>query len=267
MVPRPKRSPEFEHYCKTLKCPNGHARSLRYVEGSGEVVGDLELRDRLLLENPIPAVEQNLGTNRFLHRLRQFNHELWGALSFDRFRIDSAIECMICQAQWPVFLQQNPLFTIISEKGPRLIETPYLTEKCPPHDGRNSIKDFMEKKSYSQIWVKKLEVDWERATTRGTKTSASLKAAIEGVGIDYKIERRFEERLSSRYSLLSETQTVSGSDIEVPVIAGKITQVTINWVQIWHEYECEVRLEDGRIMVVPYRIPVKLSPGYEITHT
>uniref|UniRef100_UPI001C0EC594 hypothetical protein n=1 Tax=Arthrobacter globiformis TaxID=1665 RepID=UPI001C0EC594 len=105
-----------------------------------------------------------------------------------------------------------------------------------------------------------------RVELRATNASSGLKGSIKGIGLDQRLEHRFEESLKSRYALSSEMRTSFTSTVEVTVPAGKLTEVTVNWMQIWREYESEVRLENGQVLIIPYRIPVKLSCGYEINH-
>src|SRR5690348_9757479 len=106
-MPRRQRSREFEHYRKTLQCPNGHRHALTFIEGTGDLVENLGMRDRLMLENPLSRFEDRLASIELVGRLRQFNHDRSGGLSIQRFRFDSMFACDTCGDQWPVFVQRE----------------------------------------------------------------------------------------------------------------------------------------------------------------
>jgi hypothetical protein len=82
---RSKRSVEFQHYCKTLSCPQGHRGTLIFREGAGEILPNLQLRDRMLLEHPTPAIARATESLSFLSKFRSFNHELTGAVIITAF--------------------------------------------------------------------------------------------------------------------------------------------------------------------------------------
>ena len=100
-----QRSKEFEHYRRTLRCPNGHRYALSFIEGTGQPVENLPLRDRLMLENPLPRFDERIASFERIGRLRQANHTRSGGMTIRLFRRDSMFACDTCGDQWPVFTQ------------------------------------------------------------------------------------------------------------------------------------------------------------------
>jgi hypothetical protein len=252
---KPRRSPEFDNYCRTLRCPVGH-RHMRFVEGSGEIVSDLNLKDRILLENPFTRHEQQIDKAMgVLRRLRQFNHNLHRAVAIERFRDDSAIECAECACRWPVFLPQYRHVEFLRPVGEthrimtalgtdvRMIGHPeWITE--------TSITTEFEKK-----WTQRLEVAWERGSVTEASSSVDVSGSIGGVELTTGTRQRIEETLKSHWSLVSEEQRTSKQSVSTVIPAGVIAKIFFTWKQVWEETRCEVAIDDEKL-TLPYRVAV-----------
>jgi len=255
VVPKANRSKEFDHYCKKLTCPNGHHHQIRFIEGVGDVVTDLRLRDRFRLNHPFPRMEHGHDSSPMLRGLRAKNDRIFGGISIERFRVDSEIECGICAERWPVFQGRASKFEIVDMHTIRTFTTPLVTETSRLDNSGGSVAARMST-DFEQAWTERIEVDWERATTTGTTTSTSLQGPIGAKDILVRrVDHRFEETLKNRIALTSEKQQKSGKTIEVTVPAGRVVLVTLEWKQVWSEVECKVRIDgdESRILLVPAR--------------
>jgi hypothetical protein len=263
-VARRQQSPEFENYRKTLKCPNGHRYSLTFIEGTGEVVQNLRLRDRLILENPLPRFEDQMASVGIARRLRQLNHDHNGGLSIQRFRLDSMFACATCRGQWPVFVHPEP--RIIDTRVTGLSETPVGSEGRRQDQTRSSTNQKCTLE-FSYEWAERIEVGFEQLRSQEDTRSASIKQSYHPVEISTGVQQRITESLKVHHSVSSETRTTSTQRNEYELPAGKLTVITIHWKQIWKECECRVRLpDDDSTVLIGYRVAHSMTFDQQVEH-
>ncbi|HEV8222344.1 MAG TPA: hypothetical protein VGQ05_18900 [Streptosporangiaceae bacterium] len=264
MARRQQHSAEFEHYRRTLQCPSGHRHALTFIEGAGDVVGNLPLRDRLILENPFPQLDDRVAALPRLGRLRQRNHDRSGGLVIERFRLDSMFSCATCRDQWPVFTQ--PGLRIIGDRETGLRETPIGTQELRV-DRRQDSTDVTLALEFRHEWVRRLEVGFERVTSAETTRSAGVKAAYGPAQLSAGLQHRITEGLKATYSF--STQATKTTTVTIPheLPARKITVITTHWKQVWQEHECQVRLPgDGETVRLPYRIAFDVTFDQRAEH-
>jgi hypothetical protein len=245
------RTPEFETYRRTLRCPNGHRDTLRFIEGSGEIVTDLRLRDRLLLEVPTAKHEPQVAS-RIIRQLRIVNHRAFGAVPIEHLRVDSEIECAACATRWPVFFP--PSFDLMEGETRRLHTLLGSDERIV--DNRTWPTQAELSLEFERSWTRRLEVEWEHGTINGQVRSTSLGTSIYGFGLNAGIQRRVETTLKSRLSLTSEVRETSKHSIRVSIPPRMIAKVVGTWKQVWEETDNFLSLDDGTEIVVPYRVAV-----------
>lgn len=249
---RRQRSPEFEHYRRTLQCPNGHRHALTYLEGDGDVVENLSLRDRFTLEDPFPKLGGRVSSIELFGRLRQLNHDRSGGLSISRFRADSSFTCDVCGRQWPVFVQQE--LEIIDHRETGLSQSPIGSEERRL-DHTRSLNNSKMKLTFTRRWTERVEVTFEQATTTEKLRFAGIKGSFGPFSASAGTKQRITDNLKAVHSVMSETEKTATQEIEYELPAGKVTVITIHWKQVWRECECRVRLPDsGEIARIPYRV-------------
>jgi hypothetical protein len=264
---RPRRSPEFDHYCKTLTCPTGHRGRLRFLEGEGEIVRELRFRDKMLLEDFRPRLETSAGSIRWLDQLRSFNREVTGAVAIKRFRRDSRLECLQCNLRWPVFVDEDATFEMLGERERRRFDTALGTD-ARIADGRRSAVDSTITLVFERRWSQRIEFAWERATTYGIGGHAKVTVPLApGTEFLAQLQPKFEQTVKSRLSFHEDTETFSRATIDVPVPAGSMARILIHWKQIWEEVVNEIRMvTTGQLLRVPYRHTVEVAFDHEIAH-
>jgi hypothetical protein len=260
---RYQRSRAFEHYRKTLRCPNGHRYALSFSEGEGEVVRRLGLRDRLMLENPLSRPERDAEPVAALESLRRSNHERHGALVIKQFRVDSHFACGTCGGQWPVFERGEARVLNIRERD--RFETP-LTPEVIRHDQTAATTDAVWEVELSRGWNMRIDVDWEHAQTSQTTAKVGAKAKVLGVGLGADVQRQVTDSLKQRSSVSLEVQESRRYKTEYILPAGVITHIVIFWKQVWQRYEFSVRLPDGLIVETTYSLPVDVRYDHEVRH-
>jgi hypothetical protein len=263
-MPRRQRSREFEHYRRTLQCPNGHRHALTFIEGTGEVVENLGVRDRLMLENPLSKFEDRVASIELVGRLRQFNHDRSGGLSIQRFRFDSMFACDSCGDQWPVFVQRE--LKIIDYQKAGLSQTSIgLDERRL--DWTQSRTDSKYTLEFTHEWVKRVEVGFEALTSHEKTRSAGIKGSYSPLAINADIQHRITESLKFAHSVTSQTRKTSRQEVEYVFPAGKVTVIKTFWKQVWQEYECHVRLPDrDKILSIPYRVAFDVTFDQKVEH-
>lgn len=263
-MPRRQRSREFEHYRKTLQCPNGHRHALTFIEGTGDMVENLGMRDRLMLENPLSRFEDRLASIELVGRLRQFNHDRSGGLSIQRFRFDSMFACDTCGDQWPVFVQRE--LKIIDYQKTGLSQTSIGLEKRRL-DWTQSSADSTCTLEFKHEWMKRVEVGFESLTSREKTRSAGIKGSYGLLAMNAGIQQRITESLKLTHSVTSQTRKTSRQEVEYVFPAGKVTVIKTYWKQVWQKYECRVRLPDrDKIVSIPYRVAFDVTFDQEVEH-
>jgi len=200
---------------------------------------------------------------RTLDKFRKWNDKAAGAVSIERFRLDSAIECMECGGQWPVFFRQ---VEVIESRAPHLLTTPLGTEPKLLNNRHGNAEAKMVA-VFEQSWTERLEVSWKRASLRESSTSVGAKTSANGVGLNVGMQRRVQETFESISGVASETRRTRSETIEVTVPAHTEKQILAHWKQLWQEVECDLRFTDedeGRIWSIPYRVAVSLVFDHEI---
>ena len=249
---RAQHSKEFEHYRRTMRCPNGHRYALSFIEGTGQVVENLRLRDRLILENPLPKLDERIASFERIGRLRQLNHARSGGLSIQRFRRDSMFACGTCGDRWPVFVQ--PELKVVSYRETGRTVTAMGSEERRL-DRTQSSRDSKCTLEFTREWAVRIEVGSERLTSREQSLSATVKGSPGPLEISAGAQERIIESLKSTHSVTSETRRTTTQRVEEELPAGKVTVITTFWKQVWQEYVCDVRLPDrDGIVRIPYRI-------------
>ncbi|MCX5328132.1 hypothetical protein [Streptomyces sp. NBC_00140] len=233
---------------------------MTFIEGEGDVVTNLRLRDRLRLDHPFPGSEQILESAHILKRLREKSNDTFGGTNIGRFRMDSEIECEICGERWPVFQRRATKFEIIDVRTIRTFTTPLASETSHLDNSCSSVAARMSA-PFELTWTERIEVSWERAVTAGTTTSMSLKGPVGAGEILARVDHRLEETLKDRFALASEKQQRSGKTIETTVPAGKTLLVSLEWKQVWNEIEYKLRLDgdNSRILLIPARHAITVS--------
>jgi hypothetical protein len=261
---RLQRSREFEHYRRTLQCPNGHRHALTFIEGTGQVIENLRLRDRLMLEDPLYKSDDRIASIELFGRLRQFNHDRSGGLSIQRFRFDSMFACDVCDDRWPVFIQRE--LKILDYRVTGLIETPIGTEERRL-DWTRSKTDSTRTLTFTREWVDCVEVGWEQLTSRDQSRSAGVKGSHRPLEINVGIQQRITESLKETHSVKLQTKVATTQAVEYKLPAGKITVIRIFWKQVWEEHECRVRLPgNDEIVPIPYRVATKVASDEAVEH-
>ena len=264
MARRHQHSEEFEHYRRTLRCPNGHRHALTFVEGTGEVAGNLPLRDRLILENPFPPFDARVAALPRLGRLRQRNHDRSGGLIIQRFRLDSMFACATCGDQWPVFVR--PGLRIIGDRETGLRETPIGTEELRVDRSQDST-DLTLALQFRHEWVRRIEIGFERVSSAETTRSVRIKGAWGPAGISAGLQQRITEGLRAAHHFAAQTTKTTTVTIPHELPAGKITVITTHWKQVWQEHECQVRLPgDSETVRLPYRIAFDVTFSQRAEH-
>jgi hypothetical protein len=264
MARRQQHSKEFEHYRRTLRCPNGHRHALTFVEGAGDVVGNLPLRDRLILENPFPQLDDQVAALPRLGRLRQRNHDRSGGLVIERFRLDSIFSCATCGDQWPVFAQ--PGLRIIGDQETGLRETPIGTEELRIDRTQDST-DLTLALEFRHEWVRRIEIGSERLTSAETTRSAGIKGTYGPAELSAGLHQRITEGLKASHNFTAQATKTTTVTIPHELPAGKITVITTHWKQVWQEHECRVRLPGGgKTVQIPYRIAFDVTFSQRAEH-
>jgi hypothetical protein len=266
LMAKPVRTPEFHQFCRTLKCPNGHKRSVRFIEGAGDVLRDLSMRDRVLLENPTTRLESHSDSMRRIGWLRAMNHDLFGGVAIERFRTDSEIECALCSMRWLAFVQEGSQYQIIAEHGlPRRVTTPIGTD-TRRLDRRGSIVDSTATIHLEQTWIERLECVWERTTNRSHSIKASAKGNVGAASLSSEVQSGIQRSLRQTLTRSTEVQHKFSQSIDVPIPAGRLAIVDITWKQVWEESDCEVRLGENQSVIVSFRRAVDLMFDDAVRH-
>lgn len=261
---RHQRSPEFEHYRRTLQCPNGHRHALTYLEGSGQVVENLTLRDRLTLENPFPWLNGRTPVELF-GRLRQMNHDRSGGLSIIRFRADSSFTCCVCGGQWPVFVQQE--LKIVDHRETGLLSQTPIGSQERRLDHTHSLENSKMKLTFKRKWTERVEVGFERVKMREVTRFAGMKGSYGPLSASAEIKQRITDNLKETHSVVSETEKTTVHEREYELPAGQVTVITIHWKQVWRECECHVRFPGNEeIARIPYRVADDVVFDEEVKH-
>lgn len=267
LMERPKRSAEFDHYCRTLRCPRDHKRTMRFLEGSGEVVTDLEFRDRRLLDFPMSRHEEKLRSITWLERLTRANQELVGAVSIPRFRLDSMIECSACGERWPVFYRRPVDVQIIREVSRRRFMTDLGTVEQTV-DNSQGLVENKQTLGFEREWTHRMQWSWDRASAISATATVSAKATVHGVGVSADAQRRIEESVKSQLAFSSETKKTTRQTIDVVVPPRTVARVVLTWRQVWEEVECDVRWgADGTVVRVPYQLAIDVIVDHAVRHT
>jgi len=262
---RLQRSKEFEHYRRTLRCPNGHRYALSFIEGTGQVVENLRLRDRLILENPLPKLDERIASFERIGRLRQLNHARSGGLSIQRFRLDSMFACATCGDRWPVFVQRE-LKIVGHRETDRTTETPIRSEERRL-DHSQSSRDSKCTLEFTQEWVQRIDVSLEQLTSHEQSLSAAVKGSHAPFEISAGVQERITESLKVAHSVTSETRKTTTQTVEYVLPAGKVTVITTFWKQLWQEYEFGVRLSgNDDIAWIPYRVAADVTFDQSVQH-
>jgi hypothetical protein len=182
---RSKRSVEFQHYCKTLSCPQGHRGTLISREGAGEILTNLQLRDRMLLEHPTPAIAGKIpGLSEQVQIFQSRTHR---SSNNHRFREDSELECIQCNKRWPIFLDESATFDIIREHDQHRLETPLGTDTRLA-GGRNSVKDSSLTFTFERQWFQRIEFEWEELTAYGVGGEATIAVPLPNANLLAKLK-------------------------------------------------------------------------------
>jgi hypothetical protein len=264
---RPKRSAEFQHYCKTLTCPQGHRGTLRFLEGEGEIITNLQLRDRMLLDHPTAAIERASRSVGVLGKLMSLNHELAGAVTIRQFREDSALECIQCNMRWPVFLDEDTTFDIIGEHARRRFEVALGTDTRFAA-GHQSVVDHTLTLTFERHWSQRIEFLWEEMTAYGIggETKVEIPLPIGGNFLA-RLEPKFERTIKSRLFIREKTERVSHATIDVLVPAGSRAKILLHWKEIWQEVVYDIRLvSTGQVLQIPFRSVEDVVCDHEISH-
>jgi hypothetical protein len=203
---------------------------------------------------------------RVIGRLRSLNHELFGSVAIERFRSDSKIECRLCDMRWLVFLAEHSEYRIIAEHGPpRRLTTPLGTDKMK-RGRRGALVQTSAAIELEQTWTEWSECLWERTTVKTTSISASGKAKAGPIHLGGEVQRLIENSIRSTLSSSSGTQQTFRQTIEIPIPAGTVATIIINWEQIWEEVDCEVRITDDQTVIVPFRRAVGVIFHDDVRH-
>jgi hypothetical protein len=267
VMTRPKRSPEFDHYVRTLRCPNNDRGSLRYIEGTQLVITDLELRDQKLLKYPVRKLEQRMRAIRTLDWLNRLNDEFSGAMTIERFRSDSAFECLVCGGRWSVFYQDEPRVTHVGGgKYKGVVETDLGTEPLY-RTTKDAAAQARVTKSLKKTVSTSVQFDWEQRHLRDVTSKANAHVGLPGVGgvsmgLNGELQRRIEEEVTKRISQSVHTELEVADQIELTIPAHVDQVVEIQWKQVWQVWVCSVSLrgpgDDVREIEIPYMIPERL---------
>jgi hypothetical protein len=92
----------------------------------------------------------------------------------------------------------------------------------------------------------------DSAETRSRSTAARAGLAVSLAGLE--IERAIEQSLRSSLSLSAEIEQI----LEVMVPPGARLTVRLHRKQIWQEGDARVRLADGTVAEIPYRVAVEV---------
>jgi hypothetical protein len=104
-------------------------------------------------------------------------------------------------------------------------------------------------------WQQRLEVDSEATRSRSTAGKAGLAVSLARL----EIERAIEQSLRSSLSLAAEIEQILEQTLEVTVPPGARLTVRLHWKQIWQEGDVRVRLADGTVAEIPYRVAVEVT--------
>jgi hypothetical protein len=252
------RSEVFDGFCRTARCPKGHRGSIVFVEGTGAIVTDLSFRDRMLLENPVVNSTSN-GIPRFMLKLRHLSGELSGKITARVFRTDSAIACGPCGRQWPALVPAIGGLRVLSERPVRIESSPLGTQ-VKRIDHRGATVDTTVTLEVSCGWTRSLEVEWERATERSSSAEAGLKAGQ----LTLSTRTDITESLCERRNIVDEQQQTLTTKLEVSVPPRSVTEVEIDWKQLWQVVECEVQLPGDVIVHLQYRVATTADFDYRL---
>jgi hypothetical protein len=263
---KPVRTSEFNDFCRTLECPNGHKHSVKFIEGVGDTLEDLSIRDRMLLENPTARLEPHWNSMRRISWLRTITHDLFGGIPIKTFRTDSGIECAVCNMRWFAFVQKNSEYQIIAEHGPpRRVTTP-LGNDTKTFDRRHSIVDTTVTIHLEQTWTVRSEFVWERTTKRSQSFKVAAAGGLESINLSSEVQRSVERSLRLSLTSSTEVQHKFAQSIDVPIPAGSVAIVVISWKQVWEEWDCEVLFGESQEIIVPIRRAVDLSFDDAVRH-
>lgn len=249
-------SSEFTNYRRTLRCPQGHRHSLTFVEGTGQRVQDMPLRDRLMLENPRVNLESTSHALQFIGRLRQANHDRMGGMSIHQFRVDSAFTCDLCGQRWSVF--EQPHVQVVSDRPTGRTQT-QLGSDLRELDTAGATDHSKVVLTFSCEWMERIEVRWERLSSRESGLSASVKTGHGPFEVGAGAQTKVSESLSASHLKSSETKRVLVQSVELSLPPGRINRVRITWKQVWQEYECTLRITGVGLATLPYRVAVEPS--------
>jgi len=96
----------------------------------------------------------------------------------------------------------------------------------------------------------------DSAETRSRSTAARAGLAVSLAGLE--IERAIEQSLRSSLSLSAEIEQILEQTLEVMVPPGARLTVRLHRKQIWQEGDARVRLADGTVAEIPYRVAVEV---------
>ena len=250
-----KRSVEFDQYRRSLKCPQCDCRSIVFREGVGDVVTNLEFKDRLLLEHPISKLEGRLESVRFLGRMRQANHDRFGGIHVERFRRDSEIECEECGGRWPVFFRRPLGFTITRVHEPKYFEKELHTTS---EDMDGGPVDTIRRKMIRKTVAYSFGVQQERVRTVRTGGSVSASAPLGPAKISARLNQEVTDAIKMNLSAMVHKELTVEHSLEVPVPAGQSVKLLITYVEQWREVVYEVAFSDGVTVEVPVQDSIEL---------
>lgn len=264
---RARRTAAFTHYAKTFTCPNGHRGSVRFLEGSGPILTELRLRDKLMREKSDLTSDQTSAAEALLRRLRLLNHDLAGAATLENFRQDTQLECLQCNLRWPVFLPEDTTFEIIGQRETHRTEEA-LGADVRVADGRASSADYLLTMTFERRWFRRLEFLWEQVTTKAVTGEAELTVSLPLVGAFVtRLAPSFEQAITMRSSGEERSEMTTGATLQVPVLAGTQTTVTLYWKQVWQHGIWEVRMiTTGELLEVPFQRAVEVTFDPEVQH-
>jgi hypothetical protein len=256
-------SPEWVNLNKRFACPNGHRRHLKYIEGTGAVVDQIEgfAGSKVNLKNPITRAAWG-GTPKRPVDFLVLPVATWlvpvariaGGLPFaTAFREDSAFKCERCGGVWPVFTGVGQI-TVMGQAETRRSATP-LGDDDYTRDNRQSGIPMTSTIKVSRRWTQKVELRWEESSTKSTVGRVNLSSKYAGS----QLERKIEQSLRSALSLSSETEQLLEQSVEVTIPARRRLTVRLHWKQIWQEGTIEVQLPDATQLNLPYRAAVDIT--------
>ncbi len=168
----------------------------------------------------------------------------------------SLAECPRCHQRW--FYFEQPLQIEFIE-GPRESEEGELSELVL--DNRRGTSDLKRKRTVTQEWTQRYEVERENTETVGAKLGANIGAIAT-------LEVTAEQALKERYAVSEEKREVYTEELSFEVPAGVCRKVRLAFKHHWQAGVIRVRLpssgnpgesQEAEQLEVPFRVMVDVS--------